>query len=206
MPDGIGQESRHDILIFCRILENILAPISHFKQQRRAEWPLFSVQTTAQHRAYLATLPAVSNSVAPDQLPFPPSVRADMAGWNMLYFTPDEFHPNPDKGDEWNRGAYLGEGLMHCGACHTPKNLAGGDKTNERLRGYALQGWFAPDLTGDPRRGLGAWSLDDIATYLKTGHNHFAAAAGPMAEVVAKSEVTADDVAKRREALGKGGE
>ena len=76
---------------------------------------------------------------------------------------------------------------MHCGMCHTPKNIAGGDKTGEQLQGYALQGWFAPDLTTDPRRGLGSWSIDDIVTYLKTGHNRFAAATGPMAEEVAKS-------------------
>lgn len=138
-------------------------------------------------RAYLATLPAVRNNVTADELPFPLSVRADMAAWNKLYFTPGEFHPDPGESAQWNRGAYLGEGLMHCGACHTPKNVAGGDETSERLRGYALQGWFAPDITNDPRRGLGSWSLDDIAAYLKTGHNRFAAASGPMAEVVAKS-------------------
>jgi mono/diheme cytochrome c family protein len=138
-------------------------------------------------RAYLATVPAVSNSVIADQLPFPLSVRTGMAGWNVLNFTRGEFQPEPNKSGEWNRGAYLGEGLMHCGACHTPKNLAGGDKTSEQLQGYALQGWFAPNLTGDPRRGLGSWSTDDIVTYLQTGHNRFAAAAGPMAEVVVKS-------------------
>jgi mono/diheme cytochrome c family protein len=144
-------------------------------------------------RAYLSTVPAVTNSVTADQLPFPLSVRADMAAWNKLYFTPGEFHPNPDHSDEWNRGAYLVEGLMHCGAFHTPKSLAGGDKTSEALQGYTLQGWFAPDLTGDPRRGVGSWSLDDITTYLKTGHNRFAAAAGPMAEVVAKSSSKLSD-------------
>ena len=144
-------------------------------------------------RAYLSTVPAVSNGVAADQLPFPLSVRADMVGWNMLYFTPGEYHPDSDKSDEWNRGAYLGEGLMHCGACHTPKSLAGGDKTSERLQGYALQGWFAPDLTGDPRHGLGSWSSDDITAYLKTGHNRFAAASGPMAQVVAKSSSKLSD-------------
>jgi mono/diheme cytochrome c family protein len=144
-------------------------------------------------RTYLSTVPAVSNGVAADQLPFPLSVRADMAGWNLLYFTAGEFRPDPAKTGEWNRGAYLAEALMHCGACHTPKNLAGGDKTSESLQGYMLQGWFAPDLTGDRRRGLGAWSADDVAGYLKTGHNQFAAASGPMAEVVAKSSSKLSD-------------
>jgi mono/diheme cytochrome c family protein len=138
-------------------------------------------------RAYLATVPAVDNGIKADQLPFPLSVRADMAAWNMLYFTPGESHPNRDKTGEWNRGAYLVEGLMHCGACHTPKNVAGADKNDARLQGYALQGWLAPDITADTTRGLGSWSLDDTVTYLKTGHNRFAAASGPMADEVAKS-------------------
>jgi mono/diheme cytochrome c family protein len=138
-------------------------------------------------RGYLETVPAISNSVSADQLPFPLSVRADMAAWNALYFKSGEFRPDANKSAEWNRGAYLAEGLMHCGMCHTPKNFAGGDKTGEQLQGYALQGWFAPDLTTDPRRGLGSWSIDDIVTYLKTGHNRFAAATGPMADEVANS-------------------
>jgi mono/diheme cytochrome c family protein len=68
--------------------------------------------------------------------------------------------------------------------CHTPKNTLGGDETSQRMQGYALQGWFAPDLTNDPRRGLGSWSVDDIATYLKTGHNKTTAATGLMAETI----------------------
>jgi mono/diheme cytochrome c family protein len=138
-------------------------------------------------RAYLATLPAVNNSVQADQLSFPLRVRTDMAAWNKLYFTPGEFRPVSNKNAEWNRGAYLVEGLMHCGACHTPKNIAGADKNDEPLQGYALQGWFAPDLTTDPRRGIGSWSADDLIAYLKTGHNRFSAATGPMADVVTYS-------------------
>ncbi|HZK92104.1 MAG TPA: c-type cytochrome [Stellaceae bacterium] len=138
-------------------------------------------------RAYLATVPAVTKSVTADQLPFPLSLRADMVAWNKLYFTPGPFHPDPNKTAEENRGAYLVEGLMHCGACHTPKNPAGADYADERLQGAALQGWFAPDITNAPRRGLGSWSADDIAAYLKTGHNRISAATGPMADEVANS-------------------
>jgi mono/diheme cytochrome c family protein len=138
-------------------------------------------------RAYLSTVPAVHHKVTADQLSFPLNVREDMAAWNKLYFTSGEFRRDPNKSAEWNRGAYLVEGLMHCGACHTPKNVAGADKSGERLRGYALQGWFAPDISGDPHRGLGAWSAEDIVAYLKTGHNRFAAASGPMAEEVSDS-------------------
>ena len=107
--------------------------------------------------------------------------------WNELYFSPSIFPPLAGKSAEWNRGAYLAEGLMHCGACHTPKNFAGADKTGERLQGGVLQGWFAPDITGVARRGLGGWSVDDIVAYLKTGHNRTAAASGPMAEEIEHS-------------------
>ena len=135
-------------------------------------------------RAYLNTISAVYNPVNADQLPFPLNIRASMLFWNVLFFTAGPFHPAADKSDEWNRGGYLVEGLGHCGACHTPKNFLGGDKANERLRGYALQGWFASDITSDPRRGIGDWSVDEIATYLKTGHSSTSAANGPMSETV----------------------
>jgi mono/diheme cytochrome c family protein len=131
-------------------------------------------------RAYLNTVPAVRNEVNVNRLPFPLNVRASMIVWNKLFFTPGPFEPVAGKNAEWNLGAYLTEGLGHCGMCHTPKNALGGDKTSERLQGYALQGWFAPDITNDPRRGLGDWSVDDIATYLKTGHNKTSAGSGPM--------------------------
>jgi mono/diheme cytochrome c family protein len=138
-------------------------------------------------RAYLNTVPAVYNPVQPNQLPFPFNIRAAMIGWDTLFFKPGTFQPDPHKSAEWNRGAYLAEGLAHCGLCHTPKNFLGGDKTNERLRGYALQGWFAADITNDPRRGLGEWSIDDIVAYLKTGHGRNTNATGLMGEAIADS-------------------
>ena len=138
-------------------------------------------------RAYLDTVPAVYNPVNPNQLPFPFNIRASMIFWDRLFFTPGTFRPAADKSEQWNRGAYLAEGLGHCGLCHTPKNFLGGDKASEPLRGYALQGWFASDITNDPRRGVGSWSVDEIATYLKTGHNSTSAANGPMSETLTLS-------------------
>jgi mono/diheme cytochrome c family protein len=138
-------------------------------------------------RAYLNTVSAVRNPVNPNQLPFPFNIRASLIGWNTLFFTPGTFQPNPNKSAEWNRGAYLAQGLAHCGLCHTPKNFLGGDKTSESLRGYALQGWFAPEITNNSRQGLGDWSVDEIATYLKTGHNSTSAATGLMSEMVTRS-------------------
>ncbi len=147
-------------------------------------------------RAYLNTIPAVRNPVQPNQLPFPFDVRAGLIAWDALNFRPGQFQPVAEKSAAWNRGAYIVEGLAHCGLCHTPKNTVGGDETSQRLRGYALQGWFAPDITNDRRRGIGNWSIEDVVTYLKTGHNRFTAASGPMAEVVmdSTSKLTDEDL------------
>ncbi|MFZ0425048.1 MAG: cytochrome c [Xanthobacteraceae bacterium] len=138
-------------------------------------------------RAYLNTIPAVQNPVKTDRLPFPLDLRISMAAWDALFFTPGVFQPDASRSAEWNRGAYLVEGLGHCGMCHTPKNSLGADKTSERMQGYNLQGWFAPDITNDPRRGLGSWSAGDIVSYLKTGHNGTSAATGLMAETLTLS-------------------
>jgi len=138
-------------------------------------------------RAYLNTVEPIENPVRSDQLPFPFSVRASMRAWNALFFSKGEWKPDPGKSAEWNRGAYLVEGLGHCGACHTPKNVFGGDKTGRSLQGYVLQGWLAPDITGDPRTGIGGWSVDEIVEYLKTGANRFQTASGPMAEEIVDS-------------------
>jgi mono/diheme cytochrome c family protein len=162
-------------------------------------------------RAYLDTVTPVHHAVVSDQLPFPLSIRAIMMVWNWLYYRPGEWQPRPDRSAAWNRGGYIVEGPGHCGACHTPKSFLGGDKRRHELQGYSLQGWFAPDLTGDPAHGLAAWSLQDIAEYLETGHNRFDAASGPMAEEVehSSSGMTAPDLAaiatylKSRESVSK---
>lgn len=135
-------------------------------------------------RAYLNTVPAVHNDVRSNHLPFPFNVRTSMIVWDALFFKPGEFRPVAGKSAEWNRGAYLAEGPGHCGMCHTPKNVLGGDETGKQFEGYALQGWFAPDITDDPRRGLGGWSIAEIVAYLKTGHNRTSAATGLMAETL----------------------
>jgi mono/diheme cytochrome c family protein len=135
-------------------------------------------------RAYLNTIPAVHNAVKPDQLPFPLNIRWGMTLWDALFFKAQTFAPNPQKSAEWNRGAYLAEGPAHCGLCHTPKNFLGADKDGERLQGYNLQGWFAPNITNDARRGIGSWSVDDIVSYLKTGHNKMTTTTGLMSETL----------------------
>jgi mono/diheme cytochrome c family protein len=148
-------------------------------------------------RAYLATVKPVHNAIIANQLPFPLNIRANLLFWNFLNFTPGRFQDNPQKSAEWNRGAYIVEGAGHCGTCHTPKTLLGGDKTGTPLAGATLQGWFAPDITTDPRKGIGNWSHEDLVAYLKTGANDWTLASGPMAEAVvhSTSKMTAEDVA-----------
>jgi mono/diheme cytochrome c family protein len=138
-------------------------------------------------RDYLATVEPVHHEVVSNQLPFPFNIRTSLAVWDRLFFTPGRFKPDDGQSAEWNRGAYLVQGPGHCGVCHTAKNFAGGDKTSHPLQGGVLQGWFAPNLTGDPHTGLGGWSVEDVVEYLKTGHNRVTAATGPMSEVVVDS-------------------
>jgi mono/diheme cytochrome c family protein len=138
-------------------------------------------------RAYLSTVPAVNHRVVSDQLPFPFSIRASMLVWDALYFSPGQYQSNAAKSADWNRGAFLVNGPGHCGACHTPKTLLGGDEASQELQGDEIQGWFAPDITGSQRTGVGGWSATDIVEYLQTGHNRFAAASGPMAEEISNS-------------------
>ncbi|MGH6725182.1 MAG: c-type cytochrome [Pseudolabrys sp.] len=147
-------------------------------------------------RAYLNTIPPVKYEAHGNHIAWPLRYRVFMRGWNLAFFDRGTFQPDPNKSAEWNRGAYLVEGAGHCGACHTPKNVLGGDKTSENLRGATLDNWFAPDITNDAREGLGAWSAADIAEYLATGRNKYNAAAGEMAEVVkdSTSKVPAADL------------
>lgn len=147
-------------------------------------------------RAYLATVPPVKNRVVSNQLPFPFNIRFSMVFWNALNFKPGRFTPNPDKSDAWNRGAYIVEGPGHCGTCHTPKTILGGDKTGSPLAGATLQGWYAPNITTDAHKGIGSWSKDDLVAYLKTGTNTWTLASGPMADAVSHStsHMTDDDI------------
>jgi mono/diheme cytochrome c family protein len=138
-------------------------------------------------RAFLDTLQPVRNAVQANRLPFPFNQREAMLGWNELYFSPGEFKPNPGKSPEWNRGAYLVEAVEHCGLCHTPKNAMGGDEGSRAMQGSVLQNWYAPNLTGDRRVGIGDWTVDDIILYLKTGRNSYDIASGPMADAVSHS-------------------
>jgi mono/diheme cytochrome c family protein len=138
-------------------------------------------------RAYLATLTPFRNIKPPPELRWPLNYRVVMRGWDLLFFRPGTFEVNPNKSEEWNRGAYLVEGAAHCGGCHTPKNMFGADKRGQPYGGGRVQGWFAPRLDSADRGGLKSWSADDIVEYLQSGRNGRSHAGKLMAEVVVNS-------------------
>jgi mono/diheme cytochrome c family protein len=170
MRFGVGPDRKHYYPAF---------PYPHFTKLVRDD--IFAI------RAYLGTLAPVSNTPPPAQLRWPLSYRALMRLWNFVFFRPGIFEPDQNKSAEWNRGGYLVEGLGHCGACHTPKNILGAEKHNARFAGGPVDGWFAPRLDGAERGGLKSWSVDDIAEYLGSGRNAHSHADGLMAEVILNS-------------------
>jgi mono/diheme cytochrome c family protein len=91
-------------------------------------------------RAYLATLTPVSNAPRAPELRFPFNYRFVMRGWNWLFFKPGILMPDQQKSAEWNRGRYLVEGVAHCGACHTPKNMFGADRRGQAFGGGRVAG------------------------------------------------------------------
>jgi mono/diheme cytochrome c family protein len=126
------------------------------------------------------------------KLSWPLSQRSLMAIWKALYLKKGAYAVDPDKSAAWNRGAYLVQGLGHCGECHTPRGVAGQMKAMNEGDGYYLAGatldyWHASPLTGDSVTGLAAWSREEISGFLKSGRTDRVAALGPMSEVVEKS-------------------
>ena len=139
--------------------------------------------------AYLKSLPPVRNATASPSLRFPYDLSASLAAWRGLYFRPGGFVPDPKQSAEWNRGAYLVQGLGHCNECHVARDNLGGLPKGAALTGGQIpaQNWYAPDLSTQAHGGLEGWSADDIVALLKTGQSAKGAAFGPMADVVMQS-------------------
>jgi len=135
--------------------------------------------------AYLMAQPAVRAEVPATRLAFPFSVRPLMAGWNALFHDATPWKPDPARPPEWNRGAYLVQGVGHCGACHTPRNALGAEQGGAAfLSGALVDGWEAPALTGLSRAPV-PWSAESLYGYLRHGHSaQHGSASGPMAPVV----------------------
>ncbi|MFQ6372651.1 c-type cytochrome [Shewanella sp. YIC-542] len=135
--------------------------------------------------AYIMTsVPAVQQQKQENGIPFPLNIRFLQAGWKMLFADGSDFSEQADKSAQWNRGAYLAQGIAHCGACHTPRNALGGEQYDKMYQGAAIDGWIAPSLTTSSTSPL-PWRQQDFYEYLRTGNSPFhGSAAGPMAPVV----------------------
>lgn len=136
-------------------------------------------------KAFIFSVPAAHNVVPRTALRFPFSERRLMAMWAFLYNPSRRFRPVADRSLQWNRGAYIAEGLAHCGECHTPRNLVEALDNRSKFAGAVTEGWRAFNITGDRVAGIGSWSDAALAQYLTTGHAAMhGTAAGPMAEAV----------------------
>ena len=128
-------------------------------------------------------------------IPWPMSMRWPLAMWRWA-FAPAvaDFTPVAGQDPVVSRGAYLVEGLGHCGACHTPRALTmqekalGADDGSAFLSGSApLEGWIAKNLRGDHKDGLGSWDEAQLVQFLKTGRSDRSAVFGGMSDVIEHS-------------------
>jgi mono/diheme cytochrome c family protein len=151
---------------------------------------------------FMKSVPPAKVENKPSEIPFPLNMRWPLALWNIVFADDARYEPKADQSAAWNRGAYLVQGLGHCGACHTPRGLAFNEKgynenDDQFLIGADLDNWSASSLRQDVNTGLGAWKHEDLVEFLKTGHNRFGTAFGTMTEVINNSTqyMTDEDLA-----------
>lgn len=141
---------------------------------------------------FMQKVPAVSQRNRSSDIPWPLSIRWPLAIWNLIYHDSKTFQIDPQQSSQWNRGAYLVQGLAHCGTCHTPRGIGFQEKALDQygpayLTGGTLEGWHAPDLTSNINNGLGRWSVPQLVEFLKTGRSEQSAAFGSMTNVIEHS-------------------
>jgi mono/diheme cytochrome c family protein len=142
--------------------------------------------------AYLMTRQPVRASAPVNQLPFPLDQRIVIAGWKWLFLRRDSWQPDPAQSAEWNRGAYLVEGLAHCGACHTPRNGLGAERPDARFAGGVADNWDAYAINRQSPSPV-PWDIGALYTYLRQGWQpDHGTARGPMAEVVSSLSPVSD--------------
>ena len=134
--------------------------------------------------AFLQSLPPQAVAPTPHLLRWPYSSQVALWAWRALYFTPGEFEPSTEKSADWNRGAYLVQGLGHCSACHASRNALGASATGLAGGLIPMQNWYAPALTLAQEAGVAHWDTADIVALLKEGSAKGATVSGPMAQVV----------------------
>jgi len=150
---------------------------------------------------YMKTIAPVQAVAKPNDLDFPYNIRVGVRAWNKLFHTPNAYVDDPAQSTQWNRGAYLVQGIAHCGACHTPRNFLGAERNDAALSGGTIydevspgkyRRWFAINLTS-ATSGLANWSEASIVAYLKKGETEHAVVHGPMTDVVVNSTRHLDD-------------
>lgn len=139
--------------------------------------------------AYLRSVPPAATPNTPHRLRFPYDTQAALAVWRALSFTPATFVADGAQSSDWNRGAYLVEGLGHCIACHGERNALGATQDKRGLSGGLIAGenWYAPSLTSKREASVADWETRHIVALLKNGTAPGAAVSGPMADVVFRS-------------------
>jgi mono/diheme cytochrome c family protein len=139
--------------------------------------------------AWLNTLAPVVQHQPAHTLVWPVGTQPALAVWRSVYFQPSPFLADKSQSAEWNRGAYLVQGLGHCAACHSPRNALGASGSVSDLSGGLMPvvNWYAPDLTSDAESGLASTPLPEIVRLLRTGAADTTQTNGPMGEVVQHS-------------------
>ncbi|WP_354254727.1 cytochrome c [Bradyrhizobium sp. F1.13.3] len=164
---GVDREGRHLYPAF---------PYDHFTQ--------VSDDDAKAMYAFFMSVDPVKSSPPPNRFPFPLNVRLTLAGWKLLFLRQARFVADPSKDEKWNRGKYLVDGLGHCGACHSPRNLLGAERTSASFEGGEAEGWRAFAL-GRSSQSPVPWDEAALTEYLATGaHAQHGTAQGPMANVV----------------------
>ncbi len=151
---------------------------------------LSDADTKALYAYFTQAVAPVSAPNKSTDIRWPLSMRWPLTYWRWLFAPAVRPAVMANSGDAvLARGAYLVEGLGHCGSCHTPRDTTlqevalSGDNP-AYLSGADIDLYTAANLRGDPLTGLGAWSEDDIVQFLKTGHNAHEAVFGGMSDVV----------------------
>jgi alcohol dehydrogenase (quinone), cytochrome c subunit len=189
---GIGKYSLED---FDRAVRQGIAKDGH-RLYPAMPFPSFAKLTdddvAALYDFFMKQVPPVHQENLKNEIPWPLSIRWPLAIWSLMFTTSGSYVAKNEHNADWNRGAYLVQGLGHCGACHTPRGLAFQEKALDEssavyVSGALLDAWYAPDLRGDALTGLGSWSKDDLVDFLKYGHNRGESPFGSMIDVVNNS-------------------
>ena len=167
MREGVDRSGSHLFPAF---------PYTHFTKMTDGD--------VADLYAFVMTRDPIQAEAPENTLQFPFNIRMLQAGWKLLFFDEGRYQADTSQSEEWNRGAYIAEGLGHCSACHSPRNQFGAEDESRSWEGTVVNGWYAPALNASNRAPVD-WTTDESYAYLRGGGSAFhGIAAGSMADVV----------------------